>query len=146
MSYKKILIAIDGSELSNKALEQGAGLAKGLGAEVIVVNVTEPYHQIATGEVLVSFPVADYDKAAATAAHQILDAAEEMLASKGVTCEKKHVKDQHPADGITGTAKKEGADLIVVASHGRRGISRLLLGSQANAVVVQSEIPVLVCR
>jgi nucleotide-binding universal stress UspA family protein len=64
----------------------------------------------------------------------------------GVTCEVVHIKDQYPAQGILETAKAKGADLIVMASHGRRGISKLLLGSQATEVVSQSSVPVLVYR
>ena len=61
-------------------------------------------------------------------------------------CETLHVKNQFPAEGIIEAAKAQGCDLIVMASHGRRGLSRLLLGSQANRVVTQSTIPVLICR
>ena len=64
----------------------------------------------------------------------------------GVTCETLHVKDQFPAEGIIETAKARGCDLIVMASHGRRGFARLLLGSQANKVVTHSTVPVLICR
>jgi nucleotide-binding universal stress UspA family protein len=63
-----------------------------------------------------------------------------------VASETLHVKDQHPADGIVETAKAKGCDLIVMASHGRRGLQKALLGSQANKVLVLSPIPVLICK
>jgi nucleotide-binding universal stress UspA family protein len=64
----------------------------------------------------------------------------------GVACETMHVKDQHPADGIVATAKAKGCDLIVMASHGRRGLQKVMLGSQANKVLAYSSIPVLICK
>ena len=69
-----------------------------------------------------------------------------MAAEIGVSCETLHVKDRRPAEGIIETAKAKDCDLIVMGSHGRRGISRLVLGSQASEVVSHSTVPVLVCR
>ncbi|MEL6297723.1 MAG: universal stress protein [Pseudomonadota bacterium] len=146
MAYKKILIAIDGSELAEKALTQGANLAKALDAEIVVVTVTEPYHHVSMGEAIVAFPAAEYENAAAKAAADMLNKAEQHVRGLDAKCETRHVKGQHPAEGIIAATEELGADLIVVASHGRRGLSRVILGSQANAVVVQSKVPVLVCR
>jgi nucleotide-binding universal stress UspA family protein len=99
-----------------------------------------------SGEASVVVPLQEYDKAAAAHAARILEAVTAAAATAGVTCEVVHIKDQYPAQGILETAKGMGADLIVMASHGRRGISKLLLGSQATEVVSQSSVPVLVYR
>ena len=80
------------------------------------------------------------------AANNILDKVAQIAKSQGVTCELVHVRDQHPAEAIIATAKDKGCDLIVMASHGLRGIDRLLMGSQANAVLTHSKVPALIVR
>ncbi len=143
--YKNILIATDGSDLSHKAVGQGLSLARALGAKVTVITITEPWSDYYAGE-MITFPIEDYEKSAAARASSVLAGVAEIARKSGVTCDTLHVKDTHPAEGIIETAKRLGSDLIVMASHGRRGVSRMLLGSQANRVVVQSSIPVLICR
>lgn len=144
--YKHLLIATDGSDLSQKAVEQAVALAKLLGARTSIVTVTEPWASVAYGEMAYGFPIEEYEKNAATNAAAILTRAAETAKQAGVACECVHVKDKYPADGIVETATELGCDLIVMASHGRRGLSRLMLGSQANNVVTHSTIPVLICR
>jgi nucleotide-binding universal stress UspA family protein len=146
--YKHILIATDGSDLAQKAETTGLTLAKELGAQVTAVTVTEPWDALsmaALAERGMPNPVADYDECMAAAANRILWGTGET-AKIGVSCATLHVKDRHPAEGIIEAAKESGSDLVVMASHGRRGISRVLLGSQAMKVVTLSPIPVLVCR
>jgi nucleotide-binding universal stress UspA family protein len=144
--YKHLLIATDGSELAAKALEHGLGLAKALGAKATVVTVTEPWTAVVSGEMGVAFPIDEYDKSCAANAERVLADARGIAQKSGVACEYAHVKDQFPAEGIIEAAKSRGCDLVVMASHGRRGLTRLLLGSQANRVVTQSTVPVLICR
>jgi nucleotide-binding universal stress UspA family protein len=144
--YKNILVATDGSELAHKAIAQGFALAKAVGAKVTAVTVTEPWTAVVPGEMGMAFPVGEYEKGASENAANILAAVKAEAAKAGVACETVHMADQYPADGIIATAKEKGCDLIVMASHGRRGLSRLLIGSQANQVVVHSSIPVLVVR
>lgn len=144
--YKSLLIATDGSELGQKAVGQGLSLARALGAKALVVTVTEPWPAYVSSEVAISYPIEEYDKNAASNAAVILAGAVEVARKAGIACETLHVKDQHAAEGIVETAKRLGCDLIVMASHGRRGVSRLLLGSQANKVVTLSPVPVLICR
>lgn len=144
--FKHILIATDGSELAAKAVAQGLDIAKGLGAKVMVINVTEPWVAVAPGEVAMAFPIKEYDESVAANAAHILAAAESASKTAGVDCTTRHVRDQFPAEGIIETAEKHGCDLIVMASHGRRGLMRFLLGSQAIKVLTHSTIPVLVCR
>ena len=144
--YKHILIATDGSELAGKAVTQGLAIAKSLGAEITVVNVTEPWVAVAPGEVAMSFPIKEYDESVSANARRILSAVETEAAAQGVACRTLHVKDQFPAEGIIETANELKCDLIVMASHGRRGLMRFLLGSQAIKVLTHSTIPVLICR
>jgi nucleotide-binding universal stress UspA family protein len=144
--YRNLLIATDGSELADKGVTHGLALAKALGAKVTVVTVSDPWTIYMTGEVGATFPVEAYVRACEASASAILAAVAKRAEAMGVACEKRYVKDEFPAEGILETAKNEGSDLIVMASHGRSGVQRLLLGSQANKVVTHSTVPVLVCR
>ena len=144
--YKHILIATDGSDLAGKALIQGLALAKDLEAKVTIVTVTEPWATQMLGEADIAFPFEAYEKAIMANAADILSKASEVASKAGISCEKVHVKERYPSEGILETAKSRGCDLIVMASHGRRGLTRLMLGSQANDVVANSTLPVLICR
>jgi len=144
--YKHMLIATDGSELAHKAMAQGFALAKTLGSQVTVVTVTEPWTAVVPGEMGMAFPINEYEKGASDNAANILAAAKKEADAAGVAAETVHMSDQYPADGIIAVAKEKSCDLIVMASHGRRGLSRLLIGSQANQVVIHSEVPVLIVR
>jgi len=144
--YKHILIATDGSELAGKAVAAGFDLAKQLGAQVTAVTVTEPWTAVVTGEAAIGFPVDEYEKSANESATRVLSAVSKLARKADITCATVHAKDQYPAAGILETAKKNACDLIVMASHGRRGLGRLLLGSEAVKVLTHSTLPVLVCR
>lgn len=144
--FKHILIATDGSELAGKALAQGLEIAKGQGAKVTVVNVSEPWVAVAPGEVAISFPINEYEESVAANAQKILSAVADTAKAAGVECATQHLRDQFPAEGIIEAAEKNGCDLIVMSSHGRRGLMRFLLGSQAIKVLTHSTVPVLVCR
>jgi nucleotide-binding universal stress UspA family protein len=144
--YKHLLIATDGSELAQRAVDHGLALAKALNAKVTVVMVTEAWTAVFAGEMGMPFPIEDYDKGCAEGAAQILAGVAQAAKRSDVACATLHVKDQFPAEGIAETAKLRSCDLIVMASHGRRGFSRFLLGSQTNNVVTHSSVPVLVCR
>jgi nucleotide-binding universal stress UspA family protein len=144
--YKHILIATDGSDLAARALAQGLSLAKALASQVTVVTVTEPWGAQMIGEAAIAFPFEEYEKAVSADAAEILSKASEAASKAGVSCTTIHVKERHPAEGILETAKASTCDLIVMASHGRRGLTRLLLGSQAQNVITHSTIPVLICR
>ena len=144
--FTHILIATDGSELAAKAVTQGLDLAKGMAARVTAVNVSEPWVAVAPSEVAMAFPMKEYEESVAANAARILAAVAGDAEARGVQCTTLHVKDQFPAEGIIETAQKQGCDLIVMASHGRRGLMRILLGSNATKVLTHSTIPVLVCR
>jgi len=144
--YAHILIATDGSELAQKAVEQGLTLAKTLGSKVTAINVTEPWTAAVSGEWAVAFPVEDYEKAAAANATKILAGVTEAAQRIGVPVETVHIKDQFAAEGIVDEAESRKCDLIVMASHGRRGLARFVLGSQATRVLTHSTVPMLICR
>ena len=144
--YKHLLVAIDDSELALGALDQAVALAAKLEAKVTVVTVSEPWTSVVVGDAAIGFPIDDYEASIAKWSASLLSQAEAKASAAGVPCETVHVKDSYPADGILATAKDTNCDLIVMGSHGRRGISRLLLGSQANNVLTQSTVPVLICR
>jgi nucleotide-binding universal stress UspA family protein len=147
--YKKILIATDGSELANRAVDHGLALATAVGAEVVLVTVTEMWSALemsreASKKVL--HAIETYEKVEADRATSILSAAVERAGKAGVRAETRHVSDRRPSEGIIDAARETGSDLIVMATHGRRGVNRVLLGSQTNEVVTHSETPVLVLR
>lgn len=146
MPFKKILIGTDGSELANIAIEQGLDLAQKLDAEVVVVTVTIPWSSIVSGEMALAFSQEEYVKGADQQARSLLAPISDRADKLGLACECVHVCEKFVSDGILETAKGRGCDLIVMASHGRRGLSRFFLGSQTDQVLVQSDIPVLVIR
>ena len=147
--YKRILIATEGSEFGGRALTHGLALAKALNAPVVVVTVTEAWSALELAR-MARFgnrnPVEQYEEMVTAAGNHILTHAADAAKSQGVTCEAVHVRDSHPAEGIIATALQKGCDLIVMASHGRRGVNRLLLGSQANEVLTHSKVPALIVR
>ena len=148
--YKNILVATDGSELAEKGVDQGVALAKETGAKVTFVSVTEllPSYGIVVAEEWASSPAAfqEYREAITKAATEILSRAKTKATELGVSAEAVHIENQSPAQGIVEVAKVRDADLIVIASHGRRGVNKLLLGSQAAEVLSLSTVPVLVIK
>ncbi|MDX2201444.1 MAG: universal stress protein [Hyphomicrobiaceae bacterium] len=144
--YRHILVATDGSELAGKAVSAGLALAKALGSKVTVVTVTEPWRGRVTGEAAFGLPATEFAKLADEQAAHVLEAVAAMAAEAGVAVSRLHVKDHYPADGVLRAAEDAACDLIVMASHGRRGLERLLLGSETVRVLTQSKVPVLVCR
>jgi nucleotide-binding universal stress UspA family protein len=144
--YKHILIPTDGSELSKLALEEGVALAKALNARVTVVTVTTPFHVISGNAVVLTNTPERYKDHMAAAAKQYLDKGRTIAAAAGVECALVHVEHEHPYKAIIDTAQNRGCDAIQMASHGRRGISALLLGSETLKVLTHSTIPVIVSR
>jgi nucleotide-binding universal stress UspA family protein len=142
--YKNILIPTDGSELSGKAVKHGANLAKYLGAKVTLLTVTTPYHIFTLETKMVEDTPAEYAREIQADAAKLLALAAEMV--KGVACDTVQVDHEHVYQAIIDTAKSKGCDLVVMASHGRRGISGIVLGSVTVKVLTHSGIPVLVHR
>jgi nucleotide-binding universal stress UspA family protein len=144
--FKHILIATDGSELADRAAAHGLELARLLKADVTVVTVTEPWTAVVTGEAAFGVPPAEYEKGVVETAEGVLARVSDMAKTAGLECTTVHMKDHFPDEGIVAAAKERSCDLIVVASHGRRGLARLLLGSVAARVVTLSPVPVLIGR
>lgn len=147
--YRTILVATDGSELAGHAVDHGIGLAKAVGAEVIFVTVTEIWSALEVaaryeGGGLTAVP--DYEAAASASASKVLSDCEARAEQANVPFKTVHIPDRRPADGILETAELEDCDLIVMATHGRRGVSRMLIGSQTSEVLALSKRPVLVLR
>ena len=143
--YQHILIATDGSEISGKAVRQGLALAKAVGARATVITVSEPFpnfqSEFASGEVVKQHQSAQQKEAGSYLA-SAMKAADEI----GITAGTLHVADSHPAEAILDAAMAQDCDLIVMGSHGRRGLGRLLLGSKTYEVVSHGHVPVLVVR
>jgi nucleotide-binding universal stress UspA family protein len=119
-------------------------LAKRIGAKVIVLTVLPPFHTITTDTQMIEDTPAQYKARVQKHAEKILGAVAAQAA--GVACETIQVEHEHPYQAIINTAASKGCDLIIMASHGRRGISAIVLGSETLKVLTHCKIPVLVHR
>lgn len=147
--YGHILIATDGSELADKGVEQGFALARALGARVTVLSVTEPLSwrmRQAAINAGVEDPAGRYDQTIEDEMRKHFTALGRQAAEKGIEVELAHEIDAHPAEAIARAAEREKCDLIVMSSHGRRGVRRFVLGSQTAEVAATTTIPLLVIR
>ncbi len=146
--YKCILVATDGSTLYKKAVTNAIALAATCGAELVALKVVPRYPQAYfEGSIpLSASEVSRIEGQWTEAAKAALDAVQKTAKAKGVVSKSVTVKSDVVSDAIIATAKKHKADLIVMASHGRKGIKRLLLGSETQQVLTHSHIPVLVLR
>ncbi|HLK82434.1 MAG TPA: universal stress protein [Xanthobacteraceae bacterium] len=144
--YKHILIPTDGSELSRKAIEHGVALAKSINAKVTALTVTVPFHIFAIEPGMVTDTPERYEEHAADVAAKDLNVAKEAAKSAGINCDTMRVEHEQPYRAIVDAASQKVCDLIVMASHGRRGISAIVLGSETVKVLTHSAVPVLVVR
>jgi nucleotide-binding universal stress UspA family protein len=146
--YKHILVPVDGTKLSQKALDTAAGLAKALGAKVTAVTVSPAYPAIIAGDGYMVEPISskEWEKSVAKHTERVRIEVEKRAASKGLTLTFVSATTDQPYDGIIETASLKKCDLIIMASHGRRGMSALLLGSETTKVLTHSKVPVLVVR
>ncbi|MDA0226303.1 MAG: universal stress protein [Proteobacteria bacterium] len=147
--YKHILVPTDGSKLSAKAIKAAAKLAKTMNASLTGVYIVPPYVPPMYGEAAVyvaSMSPKRYKEVTEKDAKKALAVVEIEAATAKVTCKTTWRTDDQPWAGIVRTAKAKGCDLIVMASHGRRGLAGLLLGSETTKVLTHSKVPVLVCR
>jgi nucleotide-binding universal stress UspA family protein len=143
--YKHILIPTDGSELSKKAIQHGVALAKAVNAKITAITVSTPFHTMTVEPGMVSDTPESYAKRIIEITTKYLDVVKSAAATSGVTCVV-HVEHDHPYQAIINAAKNNGCDLVVMASHGRRGVSAIVLGSETIKVLTHSTIPVLVYR
>lgn len=144
--YSNILIPTDGSELAMKAVSHGVQLAKAIGAKVTILTVTLPFHVFSAEAAMIEDTPDDYTMRIAEQAQKTLIAASGVAKAAGVPCEALAVEDDRPYEAIIDTAASKGADLIIMASHGRKGISALILGSETAKVLTHCKVPVLVHR
>ncbi|GAB3193108.1 universal stress protein [Hydrogenophaga aquatica] len=146
--YKRILVATDGSKLSNMAVEHALGLADITGAEVVALKVVPRYPQtyFEGGVALAAEEVKRIEKQWQEEALEVVNAVKAQGQKQAVKVKTATVKSDLIAEAIIAAAKRHKADLIVMASHGRRGLKRLLLGSETQQVLTHSHIPVLVLR
>ncbi|MCU0942041.1 MAG: universal stress protein [Hydrogenophaga sp.] len=146
--YKRILVATDGSKLSQKAVEHALGLADLTGAEVVALKVVPRYPQtyFEGGVALAASEVARIEKQWQTDAMETVNAVKSAGQKREVKVKPVTAKGDLIAEAVIATAKRQKCDLIVMASHGRRGLKRLLLGSETQQVLTHSHIPVLVLR
>jgi nucleotide-binding universal stress UspA family protein len=141
--YRHILIPTDGSKPAENGVAHGLALAKSLGAKVSVIFVVEPFSEM-SGRFLEL--VARYAELRKEQAKSVLDGAANAAKKAGVSCETIQVENGQPHQAIIAAAEDEGCDLIVMSSHGRSGLSVLLIGSVTNKVLTHAKTPVLVCQ
>ena len=147
--FKHIIIAIDGTKIADRALETGLALAKTLNAAATLVTVSEKWSMLeiaAQVRMHVDEPVEHYEELAAKIALKILSKAQGKAARHNMNVQALHVANRPVAEGIILTATAQNCDLIVMGSHGWRGLRRLILGSVTSEVLATAPIPVLVIR
>ena len=146
--YQRILVATDGSALSKKAVASAISLATLCGAELIALKVVGryPVSYFEGGLTIAPQDVERIEKQWGTQAQAVADAARDAAVKKGVKARSVVVRSDLIAEAIIAAAKKQKADLIVMASHGRKGLKRVLLGSETQHVLTHSTVPVLVLR
>jgi nucleotide-binding universal stress UspA family protein len=144
--YKHILIPTDGSALSHKAFKQGLKLAKSLGASVTGLIATPSFRFYTLDPLMSRDSPERYERDSRKYAERSLGALQKAAKAMGVRCRVQHVVSDSPYEAIIQAAGRSRCDLIVMASHGRRGVSRFVLGSETNKVLTHTSKPVLVCR
>ena len=130
--FTHVLIPSDGSPISMNAAKNILQFAREIGAKVTILTVIEPFHTFSLAPAQVSSTSADYHEHARIEAGRILDAAESQATALGLNCATVQIEHEHPHEAIIGTALERGCDLIAMASHGRRGLSAVMLGSRAH--------------
>jgi nucleotide-binding universal stress UspA family protein len=143
--YTHILAPVDGSQPSLLAVRQAVGIAKAFGSRLFLVHVIDPYPFMGGGADY-ALGQADYLTAATANANTAVAAATEIAATAGIGCESAVIEGRAAADGILEAARTQAVDLIVMGSHGRRGLEKLLLGSVTQRVLQDTTVPVLVVR
>ena len=144
--YKHILIPTDGSTLSERTIKQGMMLAKSLNAKVTAVTVSPTFHMFAVEPMMVTDTPKQYEEDCKLRAEKYLAVARDAVKAAGVSYDEAHIVHDHPYEAIIDAATNRDCDLIFMASHGRKGVSALVLGSETTKVLTHSKIPTLVCR
>ena len=143
--FKRILVPTDGSDITGKAVATAISLAQSLGAQLYTISVKEPFPYSAISEMQPTPPQEFFDAQERIATKRV-QAVVDLAKASGVVCQAHTVEALHPWEAIIDHATSLGCDLLVMASHGRRGMSALLLGSETQKVLTHSKVPVLVVR
>ncbi len=144
--FKHILIPTDGTDLSRKAVIYGMQLAKTVGARVTAITISEPYHVASMDAVLVAETPEEHEAQTARVAERALEQVRMAAEAAGVRSRRCARSTTSPTAPSSIARRACGCDLIVMASHGRRGVAALLVGSETTKVLTHSTIPVLVYR
>jgi nucleotide-binding universal stress UspA family protein len=144
--FKHILLPTDGSELSAKAIQDGVRLAKSLGATVTGLCIMPEQHPFFYETEIPAEALAQVARQSKAAGQTYLAVVEKKAEEAGVACEVVYKVNDYVYETIIHVAEQKGCDLIMMASHGRRGVGALLLGSETQKVLTHSKIPVLVYR
>jgi nucleotide-binding universal stress UspA family protein len=146
--YTHILIPTDGSEFAQTGIDHGLSLAKALGSKVTIVTATEPFPTPVGTAAWVVTPseITNYAAERKKDAEELLAKIKLVAEKMGLEADTVHVPNIHAAAAILETAQNASCNMIVMASHGRRGVKRLLLGSQAAEVLTNSPVPVLLVK
>src|SRR5262245_13940308 len=143
--FKRILVPTDGSDITMKAVTSAVALAKSVGAQLYTISVKEPFPSSASSEVQPTPPQEFFDAQERIGAKRVAGVIEAAEAA-GLSCQGHTVEALHPWEAIIDHAKRQECDLLVMASHGRRGVTALLLGSETQKVLTHTKVPVLVVR
>jgi nucleotide-binding universal stress UspA family protein len=143
--YQRVLVPTDGSDISAKAIQTAIGIAKLTGASLYAISVKEPFPYSAISEMQPVPPQEFYDAQERIAAARVKEVAD-AAAAAGIACQSHTVEALHPWEAMLDHAKAQGCDLVVMASHGRRGLAALLLGSETQRVLLHSTLPVLIVK
>lgn len=144
--FKHILIPTDGSELSKIAIQNGVQFAKEAHAKITGLTVTPPFHYMGRDALQINDSVEQYGLDTKALADRHLQVLKDEAHKVGVDCDVLHCTSEHPYEEIVKTAEARHCDVIFQASHGRRGVSALIWGSETQKVLTHSKIPVLVFR
>ena len=143
--FKRILVPTDGSDITAKAIATAIALAKSVNAQLFTISVKEPFPYSAISEMQPTPPQEFFDAQERIAVKRVQTVVEQSVAA-GVPCQSYTVEALHPWEAIIDHANRMECDLLVMASHGRRGVSALLLGSETQKVLTHSKVPVLIVR
>jgi nucleotide-binding universal stress UspA family protein len=144
--FKHILVPTDGSELSEAAIQKGIQFAKSINAEVTGFHVIVPFRVFSLRMGTLEDTKEQYERQSEVQAEQFLGVIKKSAEKASVSCDTNYVTSSHPYEMIIKAAEQKGCDLIMMASHGRRGLQGLLIGSETHKVLTHTKIPVLVFR
>ena len=144
--YKHLLLPTDGSELSERAGHEGVNFAKSINARLTVLHTTPVFYPPELSGHAVYTRVLEYEQQSKKNAQQALNAIERIARDADVAVDSVHRVSDNPWEVIIAVAQEHGCDLIFMASHGRRGINALLMGSETSKVLTHTKVPVLVWR